>query len=76
VKITVTKDNGEEDIFDGVSDYYLAVRCPVPLTKDKKIFQEIQTRSYSSGSNLRDIIKELRQSTIELQDYFDKIRNE
>jgi len=70
MKITILMDNGTEQIFNDVTDYYFAVRQLNPLmSEDKKIAILPETRSYSHGPNIRELIKELSQSLIELQDF-------
>jgi hypothetical protein len=67
MKITI-QDGEKEQVFDDVLDYYIAVRQVAPLmTKESNLAREIQTKSYSKGSALRDILKELRQSVVELE---------
>lgn len=69
MKITI-EDGEDKQVFDGVLDYYIAVRQLAPLmTKKGEMAQEIQTKSYSKGSSVRDILKELRQSIVELEDH-------
>lgn len=68
--MTITiKDGDEETVFNDVLDYYISVRQVVPLMNDKAMAKEIQTKSYSKGSAIREIVKELRQSIIELEDH-------
>jgi len=67
MKITVSREDGSEEVYNDVSDYYLAVRQLHPLGVGDYLAGEYQTRSYSRGVNLRDIAKEIAQSLIELQ---------
>jgi hypothetical protein len=67
MKITVEKDDGTVQTFDEVTDAYLSLRQAHPMMGDKGMAVELQTRSYSWGSNLREIAKELAQSLVEIQ---------
>ena len=71
MKIVIT-DGDKKTIYNDVTDYYLAVRQIVPLqkTENKQMGFEMVTKSYSHGNAVRDLIKELSQSLVELQDFF------
>jgi len=69
MQITV-KDGEYEATYNDVLDFFLAVRQVQPLQNPEgKVEAEIQTRSYSRGNNLREIVKELSQAEVELQRY-------
>lgn len=73
MKITIEQDDGEKQVFEKVTDAYLAFRSLTDIaTKNKKLGVEVTTRSYSWGNNLRDIVKEIHQSEIELQQLLTK----
>lgn len=73
MKIIIKKDDGTEEIFDRVSDAYLAVRQSQPMAdREKRPGFEVLTKSYSWGPNLREIVKELHQSEIEIQKIINK----
>jgi len=68
MKITIEKEDGNQ-VFDDVSDYYLAIRQtrPVMMNDTNQMASLPETRSFSVGSSLREIAKELYQSYIEIQ---------
>lgn len=69
MKITIEHDNSTKDIFQDVTDCYLAIRQVTKAMNEKKETAKIiETRSYSWGQNLRDIAKELYQSWVEIQE--------
>lgn len=78
MKITIEKDNGTKEVFQNVTDLYLAVRQKEPVFAYKDMNQVdsiVQVRSYSWGENLRELVKELQQSLVELQDFLREKRN-
>ena len=71
LKITIERKNeNDEDIvevFQDVTDYYVAVRQLHHFEAGDGLAGEYQTRSYScQGGGLREVVKELRQSLVEL----------
>jgi hypothetical protein len=74
MKITV--ENGRKiTVFNNVSDYYIAVRVHDPLTEGSAMITGAHTYSQSYGAALREIVKEVQQSLVELQDHLRKVRN-
>ncbi len=72
MKVTVTKEDGEDVIFSEASSVFIALTQLMPRGKDQiHFFQE--TRSYSWGDK-REIVKELQQSIIELQSLIEEER--
>lgn len=80
MKITIEHDDGKVEVFQEALDVYLAVRQIVTLVKESEDntppLATLVTKSYSWGSNLREIVKELRQSTIELEGYIKSVNAE
>lgn len=70
MKIVIHHDNKKKETFKDVTDYYLAVRRLEPMM-DKKMKQAIlpETRSFSYGNNVRELVKEVSQSLVELQEF-------
>lgn len=76
MKVTVELDDGKTQVFQHVSDCYLAVRQQKPImNKLGEIGYIPEMTSWSWGGNVRELLKELRQSTIELEDYLKGQRN-
>lgn len=77
MKITVEKDNGEEEVFQNITDLYIAYRQEAKVVGLKNNFVNIiaQTRSHSWGSALRELTKEVQQSLVELQDKLREMRH-
>jgi hypothetical protein len=71
VKLIVHHDDGKTEVFQNVTDLYVAYRqeSKVVGLKDDFVNLVTQTRSHSWGSNLRELVKEVQQSLIELQDF-------
>lgn len=70
MKITIEEEGNIISSFDDVTDYYIAVRSVKPATnKDGEVAMLPETRSFSRGSNLREIVKEIHQSYLEIQEY-------
>ena len=69
MKIIVYHDDGKEEVFQEVTDAYLAVRQHTPMANKKgdMVFLP-DTRSYSWGQNLRELIKEIRESISEMEE--------
>lgn len=62
-------EDGKEVVFQNITDLYIAVRQSkhVSVLKDTAVI--IETTSHSWGSNVRELVKEIAQSQIELQDF-------
>lgn len=75
MRIVVTTDEGSEIVYQHVTDYYLALRQmePCKVGEDSRVSLLPETRSYSRGSNLREVVKELAQSLVEIQAYLKTI---
>lgn len=69
MKITIEHDDGKKETFQSVTDAYLAIRQLQPMQEKKKDIALLpETRSYSWGVNLRELVKEVRQSLEELNE--------
>lgn len=76
MKITIDLDDGKKQVFQNVTDAYLAVRQLEPMQNKKgKSALLPETRSFSWGANLRELVKEIRQSIVELDDVLKGIQN-
>lgn len=76
MKITVELDDGRVLVYDKVSDAYLSVhQCMLMADDQGRVFEQPVIRSNSWGSNLRELVKEVSQSVIELQDLLREHRN-
>jgi hypothetical protein len=74
--ITIELDKKQKEVYQNVTDAFLAVRQLNSARNDKgKMATIIDTSSRSWGPNVRDIIKEITQSTIELQDYLKELKD-
>jgi hypothetical protein len=70
MRVTIEKDNGETEVFQNITDLYIAYRQEVPVYDVECKFDYIpQVRSHSWGSNVRELVKEVQQSLVELQDF-------
>ena len=69
MKITVEKDDGTIEVFQNITDGYLAIRYTNKVMYDNDLVHITQSSSYSWGSNIRELVKELQQSLVELQDF-------
>lgn len=70
MKITIEFDDNSQQVFNNISDAYMAMRYPEPgmMNSDGDIIQIVNTKSYSwDGGDFREILKELRQSLLELE---------
>lgn len=68
MKIIVEHAEGKKEVFQYVSDAYLCVRREVPVSDGEDLSGRMETRSWSWGSDIRELVKELRQSLVELED--------
>lgn len=69
MKLVFTDDSGKETVYQNVTDLYIAVRQEVPMTRDGKMGFALQTTSHSWGAHVRELVKEVQQSLVELQDF-------
>jgi hypothetical protein len=69
MKITIELDDAETLVFQNITDYYIAVRQLEPYSDSKGLYSLPETKSFSRGGNVRELVKELSQSLIELQDF-------
>ena len=78
MRVTVEKDNGETEVFQNITDLYIAYRQESKVVGVADNFVNIisRTRSHSWGSELRELVKEVSQSLVELQDFLRGQRNE
>jgi cob(I)alamin adenosyltransferase len=75
MKLTIEHDNGKTEVFQDVTDIYLACRTLKSIGTDSTLLSGIpEIRSYSWGNLLRELTKEVQQSLIELQDELRKQR--
>lgn len=73
--IRVFDDLGEETVFQDVTDLYIAVRQQKPVQKKGSLAVLPETTSFSWGANLRELVKEVQQSLVELQDFLKENRH-
>lgn len=71
MKITVLKDDGEEIVFNDVTDASLIVRQFMPVSKNGEVEWALLCQGFSWGANLRELVKEMRQSAHEIQKILD-----
>lgn len=69
MKVVITKDDGSEIVFKDVSDCYISVRQLTTVVHDKQPKLVVETKSWSWGGNVRELVKEIQQSLVELQEY-------
>ncbi len=75
MKITIEHDNGKTEVFQHVTDAYLACRTLKSIGHGDALLRGIpEVRSFSWGGNLRELTKEVQQSLIELQDKLRELR--
>lgn len=77
MRVIIEKDNGVEEVFQNITDLYIAYRQTelVNRQQDKFAIQRTVTKSHSWGSNVRELVKEVTQSLVELQDFLREQRN-
>lgn len=77
MKLTVEQDDGKTIVYQNVTDIYLAVRQldTVQSAKDGSPALLPVTASHSWGGNVRELVKEVQQSLVELQDYLKEQRH-
>jgi len=70
MRLTIEKDDGTTEVFQNILDLYVVVRREEKaLFEADKLGLYIKTTSHSYGSNVRELVKEVSQSLVELQDY-------
>ena len=70
MKITFEDDDKKVTVFQNIIDAYLCVRQLEPMKGKKgKMANLPETKSYSWGVNVRELVKEVNQSLVELQEY-------
>jgi hypothetical protein len=77
VKITVEKDDGEEIVFQNITDATISMRQLKPLMDndgDVAMFPDTTSHTWTTGGQ-RELVKELRQVTYELQRFIDGERS-
>lgn len=77
MRIIIEHDDGRDnEIFDNVTDLFVAVRQIITGTvQDKPAFVN-ETRSHSWGPHVRELTKEVQQALVELQDFLRSERHE
>lgn len=77
MKVIVEREGHPTEVFQNITDLYIAYRQESKVVGLKENFVNIiaETRSHSWGSNLRELVKEVQQSLIELQDFLREQRN-
>ena len=73
MKITLEDDDKKVTVYQNITDVYFCIRQLEPMKKGAKIAMLPETRSFSFGSNVRELVKELGQSLVELQEYLRSI---
>lgn len=73
MKIIIEHDKKKKEVFDKITDAYICIRQLKPMTDKKKIAMLPETKSYSWGVNVRELLKELRQSEVEIQNMLNKL---
>lgn len=75
MKLVLTRDDGSTEVFQDITDLYIAVRQETPRTDGRTAWYVPSMRSYSWGGNFRELIKEVNQSLIEMQDKLREMQN-
>ena len=77
MKVTIQQDDGTAIVYRDVTDVYVAVRQleSVKSAKDDLPALLPVTTSRSWGGNVRELVKEVQQSLVELQDYLRGVRD-
>jgi hypothetical protein len=76
VKIAITREDGLTEVFEDVTDCYIAYRQETLRTDGQRAWPTLDIRSHSWGTgHLRDLVKEVQQSLVELQDFLRGQRN-
>lgn len=69
MRLTLERDDGRKEVFQDVVDLYLAVRQLEPVTTKGVIERHPRCYGKSYGSNVRELVKELRQGLVELEEH-------
>jgi transcriptional regulator with PAS, ATPase and Fis domain len=70
MKITIEHNDGKETVFEQATDLYVCVRLlESAQEEDGRPLVLPETRSFSWGGNVRELVKELRQSVVELEHF-------
>lgn len=69
MRVTVEYDDGKGIVLQDITDLYVAYRQQTLRTDGKQAFVDATMRSHSWGANVRELVKELQQSLVELQDF-------
>lgn len=70
MKVIIEHDDGKKEVFQSITDLYIAYRQESKVVGMKDVMNILyQSRSHSWGPNLRELVKEVQQSLIELQDF-------
>lgn len=77
MKITVEDDDGKTTVHQYVTDCYLCIRYDDLRIEEGtgRMYRYPVVRSWSWGSNVRELVKEVAQSLVELQDFLRGKRN-
>jgi hypothetical protein len=77
MKLLITHDDGKQEAFDRITDLYIAVRQEDYMAEagTRKLHPYPKLTSHSWGPNVRELVKELQQSLVELQDFLRGQRN-
>jgi hypothetical protein len=76
MRLTIEKDDGTTEVFQNILDLYVVVRREEKvLFETDKLGLYLKTTSHSYGSNVRELVKEVQQSLVELQDFLREQRN-
>jgi len=68
MKLTIEHDDGKTEVFQDITDLYIATRQTKPMSGRGGLAFTWETTSHSWGGNLRELLKEVRQSVVELED--------
>lgn len=69
MKVTIEDSTGKQEVFTSITDLYIAYRQTNLVATDGTLHEVVHSRSHSWGTNLRELVKEVQQSLVELQDY-------
>jgi hypothetical protein len=77
MKVTIELETGKTEVYDRVTDLYVAMRQEDYLmesgTRQLHPYPKVSSRSW--GGNVRELVKEVQQSLVELQDFLRGQRN-
>jgi O-succinylbenzoate synthase len=69
VIVSVEQDDGQVTVYQYVTDVYIALRQEEPAQRDGLLTIITKVSSSSWGANVRELVKEVQQSLVELQDF-------